>query len=59
MNRNPIFWAVMALIVWWAGVTAFWYNDMRLAAVVLATVGVVAIGGAAVAWGKKVVNALR
>ena len=56
MNRNPIFWAVMVLIVWWAGVTFLWYNDMRLAAVGLAAPGVAAIGGVIVGLYQKFAN---
>ena len=52
----------IAFIFLWTRVETLWRDDMRLEAaalVAIGAIGAIAIGGAAVAWGKKVVNALR
>lgn len=52
----------IAFIFLWTRVETLWRDDMRLEAAALAAIGaigVIAVGGAAVAWGKNVVNALR
>ena len=53
---NFIVGAVIGLILWWAGVAAFWYNDMRLWAIVMAVIGIAAIAGTIYGLYKKFAN---